>query len=237
MTELKNIICLIILSLLSINTFGQKQNDFYISFSESLIKHTLSFDENGIVKISSIRKHMSPFYSHNGTYKKVGDSIYIKMGKINSSNLTKAREFGFELFSEIELTLYQNDSELIDPNNRTVYVTSRKLNRKRIKRKSIAFINGKKYVYERMVTDGYGLIRQRPRKNRRFEKAFAKVLENPDEYETTVIRGLTAYEKFGLIGINGVSIMNKKTKHNSRFGLPPAKVPMARFWFFSLHLC
>lgn len=210
MDELKKIICVIILSFLSINIFGQKQNDFYTSFSESVIKHTLDFDENGIVRISSIRKHMSPFYSLNGTYKKVGDSIYIKFEKINSSDLTKAREFGFEMFSEIELSLYQNGSELIDPKNRTVYVTSKKLKRRKIKRKSITFINGKKYIYERWVTDGYGLIRWEPRKNKRYEKAFSKVLENIDEYETSVIRGLTAYEKFGLIGINGVSIIKRK---------------------------
>lgn len=210
MNEFKKIICLIILSFLSVNTFGQKQNDFYTSFSESVIKHTLNFDENGVVRISSIRRHMSPFYSLNGTYKKVGDSIYIKIGKINSFDLPEAKKFGFESFNEMELVLYQDGSELIDPKNRTVYVTSRKMNRKKIKRKSIAFIDEKKYVYERLVTDGYGLIRREARKNKGFEKAFTEVLENPDEYETKVIRGLTAYEKFGLIGINGVSIMNKK---------------------------
>ena len=94
--------------------------------------------------------------------------------------------------------------------NRTVYVTSRKLGTNKIKRKSIAFINGKKYLYERLVTDGYGLIRRAPKKNRRFEKALSKVLENPEEYETNVVRGLSAYKKYGLIGIIGVSIINKK---------------------------
>ena len=211
MNVFKKIIYLITLSFLSINTFGQSQNDFYTSFSETGIKHTLNFDDNGIVRIGIIRKHMSPFYSLNGTYKKVEDSIYIKIDKINSFDLSKANKFGFESFSGKELVLYQNKSELIDPKNQTVYVKSRKLNRKRIKRKSIAFINGKKYIYERMVTDGYGLIRRKPRRNRRFEKASAEVLENIDDYETKVIRGLTAYQKFGLIGINGVSIMNKKS--------------------------
>ena len=210
MNVFKKIIYLITLSLLSINTFGQSQNDFYTSFSETEIKHTLNFDDSGIVRIGSIRKHMSPFYSINGTYKKVGDSIYIKINIINSFDLPKAKKFGFESFSEKEIILYQNKSELIDLKNRTVYVKSRKLSRKKIKRKSIAFINGKKYIYERLITDGYGLIRREPRKNKRFEKAFADVLENPEEYETNVIRGLTAYEKYGLIGINGVSVMNKK---------------------------
>ena len=215
MNHFKKIIFLIILSFLSMSVFGQKQNEFYTSFSESGIQHTLNFDENGKVQIGSIRRHMSPYYQISGTYENSGDSIYIKMVKINSIDLPEAKEFGFESFSEMELTLYQKGSELIDSKNKTVYVTSRKLNRKKIKRKSIAFINGKKYVYERLVTDGYGLIKREPRKNKRFEKALDEVLENPDEYETKVIRGLTAYQKFGLIGIYGVSIMNKKTKHNN----------------------
>jgi len=210
MTRFKKTFLTIILIFFSVNTFGQKLNDFYTSFSENGIKHNLSFDKNGIVEIGSIRRHMSPFYDLVGTYEKRGDSIYIKMEKINSFELPKAKKFGLESFNQMELVLYQNGSELIDSKNRTVYVTSRKLNKKKIKRKSIAFINGKKYLYERLVTDGYGLIRRDPRKNRRFEKALAEVLENIDEYETKVIRGLTAYKRFGLIGINGVSMMTRK---------------------------
>jgi hypothetical protein len=211
---MRKTVILIIICLIIQYSFSQNQNDFYTSFSESGIKHSLNFDENNIVRISSIRRHMSPFYSLNGTFEKRGDSIYIKMQKINSLELPEAKKFGFESFSEMKLVLCKNKSELIDPKNQTIYLTSRKLSRKRIKRKSIAFINGKKYVYDRLVTDGYGLIRREPRKNKGFEKAFAKVLENPDEYETKVIRGLIAYQKFGLIGINGVSIMNKKTVAN-----------------------
>ena len=207
---MKKTVSLIIICLIIQYSFGQKLNDFYTSFSENGIKHNLSFDKNGIVEIGSIRRHMSPFYDIAGTYKKRGDSIYIKMSKINNLELSKAKKFGLESFSEMELTLYQNGSELIDQKNRTVYVTSRQLNRKKIKRKSIAFINDKKYIYERLVTDGYGLIRREPRKNKRFDKALAEVLENPDNYKIKVISGLTAYEKYGLIGINEVSIMNKK---------------------------
>ncbi|WBL23839.1 hypothetical protein [Zunongwangia sp. HRR-M8] len=209
MSYKKNIL-LLILIFLSVNTFGQKLNDFYTSFSENGIKHNLNFDENGIVEIGSIRRHMSPFYDIVGTYHKRGDSIYIEMEKINSLELSKAKKFGLESFSEMKLVLYQNGSELIDIKNQTVYVTSKRLNNKKIKRKSIAFIDNQKYTYERIVTDGYGLIRRVPRKNKRFDKALAGVLENPENYEIKVIRGLAAYEKYGLIGINGVSIMNKK---------------------------
>ena len=210
MDVLNKIICLIILFFSSINGYGQNKNDFYTSFSENGIQHAINFDDNAIVRIGSIPRHMSPFYSVRGTYKKAGDSIYIKMEKLSPFDMSEAEKFGFEPFSEMELVLYQKDSELIDYKNRTVYVTSRKLNRKKIKRKSIAFINGKKYVYERIVTDGYGLIRREPRRNRSFEKALAKFLENPDRVQTQVIRGLTAYQKYGLIGINGVAIMTNK---------------------------
>ena len=212
---MKKTVALIIICLIIQYSFGQKENDFYTSFSESGIQHNLNFDKNGIVLIGNIRRHMSPFYNLVGTYEKRGDSIYIKIQEINAGELSKAKKLGFESFSEMELVLYVNGSELIDLKNRTVYVTSRKLNRKKIKRKSIAFIDNKKYIYERPITDGYGLIRRKPRKNKRFEKVLAKVLRNPDNYERRIIRGLTAYEKYGIIGINGVSIMNKKNKHNS----------------------
>ena len=148
----KNIL-LLILILLSVTTFGQKLNDFYTSFSENGIKHNLNFDENGIVEIGSIRRHMSPFYDIFGTYQKKGDSIYIEMEKINSLELSKAKKFGLESFSEMKLVLYHNGSELIDIKNQTVYVTSKRLNNKKIKRKSIAFIDNEKYTYERIVTD------------------------------------------------------------------------------------
>ena len=207
---MKKIVTIIISYLTIQSSFAQNQNDFYTAFSDSGIKHNLNFDVNNMVRVGSIRRHMAPFYDLVGTYKKTGDSIYIKMRKIDSFELPETKKFGLESFSEMEIVLYQKGSELIDPKNRTVYVTSRKLNTKKIKRKGIACIEGKKYIYERFVTDGYGLIRREPRKNKKFEKAFSEVLENSDNYETKVMFGLTAYDKYGLIGINGVSIINKK---------------------------
>jgi len=40
--------------------------------------------------------------------------------------------------------------------------------------------------------------------------ALSKKVSQTKQYETNVIRGLTAYKKYGLNGINGVSIINKK---------------------------
>lgn len=212
---MKKIITLVIICLIIQYSFGQNRNDFYTSFSETgSIQHTLNFDDNGKVRIGSIRRHMSPFYVVFGKYESRKDTIFIKMNKINFIDLPKVKNFGLDYFSDKELTLYKNKSELIDKENRTVYVSSRKLYSNRIKRKSIAFINGKKYLYERWVTDGYGLIRREPKKNKKFEKAFAEVLKNIDDYKTEVIRGLTAYQRFGLIGINGVNII-EKTKQNN----------------------
>ncbi|MDG4945468.1 hypothetical protein NMK71_03495 [Weeksellaceae bacterium KMM 9713] len=132
---MKKIVTIIIICLTIQYSFGQKQNDFYTSFSESGIKHNLSFDKNDIVRIGSIRRHMSPFYDLVGTYKKRGDSIYIKMQKINSFELQKAEKFGFESFSEMELILYQNGSELIDQKKQNCLCNIKKIKQKKDKAK------------------------------------------------------------------------------------------------------
>jgi hypothetical protein len=75
-------------------------------------------------------------------------------------------------------------------------------------RYDIYSIDGKIYKQKRTKTDGYGLVRKDYRPNKRLKKQVKQI--DADNYEIKVLRGKEAYDKYGLIGMNGVIEITEK---------------------------
>ncbi len=69
-------------------------------------------------------------------------------------------------------------------------------------------IDGKTFIQDVGVTDGYGLVKKRPKTN----KPLQKKLKNIDKNNCTleIIRGLNAYKKFGIKRVYGVIVITTK---------------------------
>ncbi|MFN7604167.1 MAG: hypothetical protein ACK5R0_22465 [Bacteroidota bacterium] len=69
-------------------------------------------------------------------------------------------------------------------------------------------VDGTIYKQKRTKTDGYGLVRKNYRPNKRLKRRVKQI--DVDNYKITVLRGKVAYDKYGLIGMNGVIEISEK---------------------------
>lgn len=203
-------IFLIKICLLSFVTFSQKINENYKSFSENnSSEHLLNFVNDSVVQFSSIRTHMSGQVILEGKFKKTRDTIFIYAPNFSAKEYTEAKMYKIDYLENKIIKLQINKTELIDNENKTVYVKNSIYLKNYYLRKSLSYFEGKKYIIDRGIISGYGTYVKTPRKNKKFLKTIEKKIKNPNNYKSTIFRGLTAYKKFGLIGINGVVVTEK----------------------------
>jgi hypothetical protein len=100
--------------------------------------------------------------------------------------------------------LITKDGKLVDLVSGFTYVDSKLVSDKY----DIYSIDNKIYKQKRVKTDGYGLVRNDYRPNQRLKKRIKKL--NPDNCKITILRGKKAYDKYGLIGMNGVIEIEEK---------------------------
>lgn len=75
----------------------------------------------------------------------------------------------------------------------------------------LAFIiEGKTYIQDLGQSDGYGLVKKKPKRNRRLEKRLKEIAKNHDKYNSEFLKGLRAYKKVGLKYVPGVIIIDRK---------------------------
>lgn len=200
----------ILFFLLNFFAFSQVKEITYKSFSESNSReHLLYFVNDSIVRISSIRTHMSGQVSLNAKFKKINDTIEITISKLTTKDSIEFSKYQLVHLDNKIIKLYINKTELIDIENKTVYVKNSIYSKNYYRRKSLSYFESKKYVIDRGITNGYGLLDKMPKENKKFLKVLQKQIENPENYKSTIFRGLTAYRKYGLIGINGVSVTER----------------------------
>ena len=201
----------IVIVLTNFFTYSQVKGEIYKSFSESNAReHFVYFVNDSIVKISSIRTHMSGQVSVTAKFQKINDTIEIKISKFTTKDSIEFSKYQLSYLDNKTIKLYLNKTELIDIENKTVYVKNSIYYRNYYRRKSLSYFEGKKYIIDRGITNGYGTLDKLPKKNKKFLKVIQKQIENPENYKSTIYSGLTAYEKFGKIGINGVCVTEKK---------------------------
>lgn len=201
----------ILIFFLNFVSFSQVKGEIYKSFSENNSReHLLTFVNDSVVKLSSIRTHMSGQVVINGKFKKINNTIEISLSKLSTKDSIEVAKYQINYLDKKIIKLYVNKRELIDIENKTVYVKNSISYKNYYRRKSLSYFEGKKYIVDRGIINGYGTLDKMPKKNKKFLKALQKQIENPNNYKSTIFRGLTAYQKYGLIGINGVCVTEKR---------------------------
>lgn len=96
------------------------------------------------------------------------------------------------------------DSKIFDVVSGYTYVDSELISDKY----DIYSVDGKIYKQKRAKTDGYGLVRKDHSPNKKLKKRLKQI--DLDNCKITVLRGKEAYDKYGLIGMNGVIEISEK---------------------------
>jgi len=182
---------------------AQQLNINYRTTTDSTERlHYLVFaDKSNCRLIYPIRNHGDAMFPQkrefNLTYKISKDTITFQGDDTDSNNRTIERL----LNSKFVIT---GDRKIFDVVSGYTYVDSDLIS----DRYDIYSIDGKIYKQKRTKTDGYGLVRKDYRPNKRLKKQVKQI--DADNYEIKVLRGKEAYDKYGLIGMNGVIEITEK---------------------------
>jgi len=198
----------IISLLLSTLSYGQKIGVYYISIpSDSAINCRLKFLSDTTIELSNVPRHMSGRLSLTFKYHQSDTTITIFTDKTSTGDKDWLTRFGYSFFfkSNIRLTIIKDG--YLDYENSLIYVEQKK---PRGNYKLAYIIEGKTYIQDIGQTDGYGLIKKKPKRNRRLEKRLTEISNNPDTYNLEFLKGLRAYQKVGLKYVPGVIIINGK---------------------------
>ncbi len=152
-------------------------------------------------------------------YQKSDTTITIFTDKISKSDKDWLTRFGYSFFynSNIKLTIIKGG--YLDFDNSLIYVEQEK---SRGNYKLAYIIEGKTYIQDMGQTDGYGLVKKKPKRNRRLEKRLKQIADNPDKFNLEFLKGLRAYQKVGLRYVAGVIIIdrNKTTAYIGLANMP-----------------
>ncbi len=191
------VLLILIFGFLSSIGTAQQLNISYRTATDSTEKiHFLVFTDKSNGKlIYPTKNHADAMFPQKRefsfVYSVIKDTIYIKVVESDLNNKTierlkkskfKANGYG-QLFDIVSGFTYVDNNLVSD-------------------KYDIYSVNGKIYKQKRAKTDGYGLVRKDYRPNQKLKKRIKEI--NADNYKITILRGREAYNKYGLIGMNGV---------------------------------
>ena len=187
-------------------SFGQKLGDYYVSISiDSTQGGRLKFLSDSTVELSSIPRHMSPSIKAVYKYTTADTTIQVFPEPVINQDSQASGLYvqSFALKTKIDLT--KIDGGFIDYNKSLIYVRQKDFGDNP---DMTYIIDGKIFIQDMGVTDGYGLIRKSPKTN----KALQKKLKGIDKDNCTleIVRGLNAYKRFGIKRVYGVIVINSK---------------------------
>ena len=169
--------------------------------STERLHHLVFVDKSNCKLIYPIRNHGDAMFPQkrefNLTYRVSQDTITFQGGEMHSNNRTIERLMN----SKFVIT---GDRKIFDIVSGYTYVDSELTSDKY----DIYSVDGKIYKQKRTKTDGYGLVRKNYRPNKRLKRRVKQI--DVDNYKITVLRGKVAYDKYGLIGMNGVIEISEK---------------------------
>ena len=128
---------------------------------------------------------------------------------------TSVRDFFYkppymsEYFSQNKISLTKIKNGFIDSLNSVIYIQRSILPKNP---DLFYFIDGKMYRQDMGVTSGYGIIRKSPKTNKRLQKKLRRISKDSENYSFEILRGLKAYQKFGVTQIFGVIVLTLVSK-------------------------
>jgi hypothetical protein len=182
---------------------AQQLNINYRTATDSTerLHHLVFVDKSNCKLIYPIRNHGDAMFPQkrefNLTYRVSQDTITFQGGEMHSNNRTIEQLMN----SKFVIT---GDRKIFDIVSGYTYVDSELTSDKY----DIYSVDGTIYKQKRTKTDGYGLVRKNYRPNKRLKRRVKQI--DVDNYKITVLRGKVAYDKYGLIGMNGVIEISEK---------------------------
>jgi hypothetical protein len=186
-------------------SYGQALGDYYVSISMDNVQGgRLKFISDTTVELSSMPRHMSP--SLKTVYKYISNDTTIEILPSTDREIIRPPEiYVRQSVLETKSILTKIAGGFIDYNRSLIYVRQRDFPAN----PDITYIiDGKAYRQDMGVTDGYGLIRKSPKKNKALQKRLKTI--DKDNCTIEIVRGLAAYERFGIDKVYGVIVITTK---------------------------
>lgn len=199
------ILCIII----SITCYGQELNVPYLSFADDeRVEHQITFRPDSIAIIEIINPNIKlGFFITFANYKITSESIIVEIEKFDNNQFKSSEKFGLSYLSDSRIVLNSRNNEWLDIKNKVVYVNESVLAKHQKKGKSLTIIDGKKYQNRIKMNSTNSIIKN---SKTRFEKKLHKIADSIHLYNIERVKGITGYLRYGLMGVNGVTIIKKK---------------------------
>ena len=193
------------------NSYSQTFNKTYVGVASDSLHDDpiLVFKNDSIVELTSRPRHMSGQLRLTLGYYKVNNVIIIPLIQLSQTDSTSLITYKFGQFTDTYSVKLDNRC-LLDEKNNIIYALSDNYgyNKDFI---LTWIIDGKKFRQNLGRTDGYGLIRKKPRTNRKLQKRLDSIKDEiKEKYDVKIYKGLAAYQKFGFAYIPGVFVLTKK---------------------------
>lgn len=187
-------------------SFGQKMGDYYVPISiDSTGGGRLKFLNDSTVELGSIPRHMSR--SIKAIYKYISTDTTIQILPAPDTNGdSQVTGLYIQPFShKAKIILTKINRGFIDYNKSLIYIRQKDFG----DNPDIAYIiDGKTFIQNTGVTDGYGLVRKSPKVNKALQKKLKGI--NKDNCTFEIVRGLDAYKRFGIERVYGIFIITTK---------------------------
>jgi hypothetical protein len=113
--------------------------------------------------------------------------------------------FGLNFFNNPSIRLSKIPHGFIDADNSIIYVRQKDFGNN----PDIAYIiDGKMFIQDVGVTDGYGLVRKLPKTNNSLQRKLKRI--NKDNCTIEHVKGLQAYRRYGMKAVFGAIIINTR---------------------------
>jgi hypothetical protein len=138
-------------------------------------------------------------------YTKTDTTIDVFPNTLTKQDSLSLNAFGLTYFIKPIIRLIKIEGGFIDYSKSLIYVRQKDFGYN----PDLAYIiDGKTFIQDVGVTDGYGLIKKRPKTNKALQKKLKGV--NKDNCTIEIVRGLEAYKRYGIKRVYGAVIIITK---------------------------
>ena len=196
-------IFLLLSILIATHSFGQKLGDYYVSISiDSTQGGRLKFLSDTTVELSSTPRHMSPSLKTVYKYTAADTTIQIFSEPVISPDSFQRGLTVQSSSHKTKIILTKIDGGYINYSNLLIYVRQNDFG---YNPDLTYVIDGKTFIQDVGETDGYGLIRKKPKTNRALQKKLKGI--DKDNCTIEIVRGLNAYKRFGIKRVYGAVVI------------------------------
>lgn len=187
------------------HSFGQKIGDYYVSV-DSLRSLQFRLLTDSTIEFSTIWRHMSPSRKAVYNYYTTDKTIEILPSQLKEKD-TKQKGIVIDFLNIKEnMSLMKIEGGFIDNTQSLIYVRQKDFG----KNPDLAYIiDGKTFFQDNGETDGYGLLKRKPKLNRPLQRKLKGL--SKDNCNIEIVKGgLSSYRRFGMKYVYGAFVITTK---------------------------